>query len=182
MLAVDVDAAGNAVAVAGPVVTAVALGLAPDGSWTAGDTVRMTLAFSEAMTVDTAAGTPSVGIALDGDARSAAYASGTGTASLVFGYEVTSDDGTVAAVTVTADSLAVNGGTIRDAAGRDADLAHAGSGTVAAGEESDPAAEDPEAAVDPDALTASFVNVPAAHGVRARRRSCSSSRSARSRS
>ena len=168
VLAVDVEAAGNAVAVAGPVVTAVALGLAPDGSWTAGDTVRMTLAFSEAMTVDTAAGTPSVGIALDGDARSAAYASGTGTASLVFGYEVTSDDGTVAAVTVTADSLAVNGGTIRDAAGRDADLAHAGSGTVAAGEaageESDPAAEDPEAAVDPDALTASFVNVPAAHG------------------
>ena len=70
---------------------------------------------------------------------------------------MTSEDGTVAAVAVTADSLAVNGGTIRDAAGRDADLAHAGIGTV-------PAAEDSEAAVDPDALTASFEGVPASHG------------------
>ena len=155
VLAVDVDAQGNAEAVGGPVVTSVALAL--DGSWTDGDTVRMAFAFSEPVTVDTAAGTPAVGIALDGAARSAAYASGTGTTSLVFAYEVTSEDGTVAAVAVTADSLAVNGGTIRDAAGRDADLAHAGIGTVAA-------AEDSDAAVDPDALTASFEGVPEAHG------------------
>ena len=154
VLAVDVDAQGNAEAVGGPVVTSVALAL--DGSWTDGDTVRLAFTFSEPVTVDTAAGTPSVGIALDGAARSAAYASGTGTASLVFAYEVTSEDGTVAAVAVTADSLAVNGGTIRDAAGRDADLAHAGIGTV-------PATEDSEAAVDPDALTASFEGVPEAH-------------------
>ena len=161
VLAVDVDAQGNAEAVGGPVVTSVALAL--DGSWTDGDTVRLALAFSEPVTVGTAAGTPSVGIALDGAARSAAYASGTGTTSLAFAYEVTSDDGTVAAVAVTADSLAVNGGTIRDAAGRDADLAHAGIGTVPAVEDSEAAAEDSEAAVDPDALTASFEGVPEAH-------------------
>ena len=37
VLAVDVDADGNAVAVAGPVVTSVALAMALDGSWTDGD-------------------------------------------------------------------------------------------------------------------------------------------------
>ena len=172
VLAVDVDAAGNAASVAGPVVTAVALAPAGDGSRTDGDEVRVTLAFSVAVTVDTAAGTPSVGIGLDGDARQAAYASGTGTASLVFVYAVTGDDGTVSAVTVTADSLAVNGGTIRDADGRDANLAHPGDGDASAPEpeeaavqeaESDPVAAS-EVVVDPDALTASFTVVPAAHG------------------
>ena len=132
VLAVDVDAAGNASAVAGPVVTAVALAPAGDGTWTAGNKVRMTFAFSEPVTVVTDGGTPSVGIALDGTARQAAYASGTGTASLAFSYTVTADDGTVSAVSVTADSLAVNGGTIRDAAGRDADLGHPGIGDAAA--------------------------------------------------
>ena len=166
VLAVDVDADGNAVAVGGPVVTAVAMAMAPDGSWTSGETVRLALTFSEPVTVDTEAGTPSVGIALDGTARQAAYASGTGTASLVFAYPVTSEDGTVTAVAVTADSLAVNGGTIRDAAGRDADLAHPGVGTVAASEAAaeEPAAEEPDPAADPNALTAGFLELPAAHG------------------
>ena len=131
VLAVDVDAAGNATAVAGPVVTSIALAIAPDGSWTDGDTVRMTLTFSDPVTVATDGGTPSVGIGLDGTARQAAYAGGTGTASLAFSYTVTADDGTVSAVSVTADSLALNGGTIRDAAGRDADLAHPGIGDAA---------------------------------------------------
>ena len=136
VLAVDVDAAGNATAVAGPVVTSVALAAAlaaaSDGNWTDGDTVRMSLAFSEPVTVATDGGTPSVGIALDGTARHATYARGAGTASLSFVYEVTADDGTVTAVSVTADSLALNGGTIRDVGGRDADLAHPGTGDAAA--------------------------------------------------
>ena len=126
--AVDVDAAGNATAVSGPVVTAVGLATASDGTWTAGETVRLSLTFSEPVTVSTDGGTPTVGIALDATAREAAYASGTGTASLVFSYTLTADDGTVSAVSVTADSLALNGATIRDAAGRDADLEHPGIG------------------------------------------------------
>ena len=102
VLAVDVDAAGNASAVSGPVVTAVALAAASDGTWTAGETVRMTLAFSEPVTVSAADGTPTVGIGLDGSARRAAYASGSGTGTLaVFSYTVTADDGTVSAVSVT---------------------------------------------------------------------------------
>ena len=66
MLALDVDSDGNAAAAAGPVVTSVALGTAPDGTWTAGDEVRVSLTFSEPVTVATDGGTPSVGIGLDG--------------------------------------------------------------------------------------------------------------------
>ena len=131
VLAVDVDAAGNATAVAGPVVTSIALAMAPDGGLTAGNKVRMTFAFSEAVTVVTDGGTPSVGITLDGTARQAAYTGGTGTASVAFSYTLTADDGTVSAVSLTADSLTLNGGTIRDAGGRDADLAHPGVGETA---------------------------------------------------
>ena len=134
VLAVDVDSDGNAAAAAGPVVTSVALGMAPDGTWTDGDEVRMSLTFSEPVTVATDGGTPSVGIGLDGSTRQAVYASGTGTASLAFSYTVTAEDGTVSAVSVTADSLALNGGTIRDAGGRDADLAHPGVGEAATDE------------------------------------------------
>ena len=127
VLAVDVDAQGNAEAVSGPVVTGVALALASDDTWTDGDEVRMSLTFSVPVTVATDGGTPSVGIGLDGSARRAAHAGGTGRLA-VFSYTVTSDDGTVSSVTVTADSLALNGGTIRDAGGRDADLEHPGIG------------------------------------------------------
>ena len=134
VLAVDVDAAGNATAVAGPVVTSIALAMAPDGGWTDGDAVRVTLAFSEPVTVATAGGTPAVGIDLAGGARQASFASGSGTSSLAFSYAVAAEDGTVSAVTVTADSLALNGGTIRDAGGRDADLDHPGVGEAAADE------------------------------------------------
>ena len=130
VLAVDVDASGNATAVSGPVVTSVSLAPADDGSWTDGDTVRLTLGFSEPVTVATAGGTPAVGIALDGSAREASYASGTGTATLAFAYAVTADDGTVTSVALTADSLALNGGTIRDAGARDADLDHPGIGAA----------------------------------------------------
>ena len=49
----------------------------------------------------------------------------------MFSYTVTADDGTVSSVSLTADSLALNGGTIRDAGGRDADLEHPGIGDAA---------------------------------------------------
>ena len=141
VLVADVDAEGNAVAVAGPAVTAVTVA-APDGdalSWGSGDEVEVTLAFTHAVTVDTAGGTPTVGLTVGGTARTAPYASGTGTASLTFAYRVTAQDGTVSAVEVTASSLAANGATIRDGAGRAADLAHPGASRGLAGEPEAPA-------------------------------------------
>ena len=99
-----------------------------DGAWTPDETVEVTLTFSEAVTVDTAAGTPSVGVSLGGtDARSAAYASGSGTAELVFGYTLVATDGSHTSMAVAPNSLALNGGTIRSQAhGIDADLTNPG--------------------------------------------------------
>ena len=100
-----------------------------DGRWTEGETVEVTLAFSEAVEVDTANGVPSVGIGLGGPtpARSAAWLRGSGTAELVFGYALVQGDGDHTAMAVAPDSLALNGGTIRSVAtGADAALGHAG--------------------------------------------------------
>ena len=69
-----------------------------------------------------------IGIGLGGTAaRSATYASGTGTTELVFEYTLVSGDGSHGYMAVTPDSLALNGGTIRSAgSGVDALLAHNG--------------------------------------------------------
>ena len=138
-----------------PTVASVAMAEPPAGGWTDGDTVRLSIGFSAPVTVATDGGTPSVAIALDGTARQAAYAGGSGRSSLTFSYALTADDGTVSALSVAADALAANGGTIRDADGRDANLAHAGFEAAAA------AAEEPETSAPP--LTASFTGVPATH-------------------
>ena len=103
-------------------------GAGTDAQWSVGETVGVTVTFSEAVDVDTSGGTPSIGIGLGGTAaRSATYASGTGTTELVFEYTLVSGDGSHGYMAVTPDSLALNGGTIRSAgSGVDALLAHNG--------------------------------------------------------
>ena len=117
---------GNQVEVEAPTIEgAPAVSEAGDDSlWTEGETVEVTLTFSEAVTVDTTNGVPSVGLGLGGleTVRSAAWLRGSGTAELVFGYTLIADDGDHAAMAVTPDSLALNGGTIRSIA-TDADAA-----------------------------------------------------------
>ena len=158
VLTIDVDANGNVAVVVGPAVTAVTVAPATDGSWTSGDDVRVTLIFTEAVTVALAGGRPSVGVALDGKVRKAEFKAGSGTSSLAFAYRATVDDGTVNAATVTANSLALNEGTIRDAAGRDADLAHPGASGGQTAEADELAGEE-----DADTLTATFQDVPETH-------------------
>ena len=99
-----------------------------DGLWTAGETVEVQLTFSEPVSVGTAGGTPSIGLLLGTQAQSAAYASGSGTAKLVFGYTLADGEGPHNTMQVTGDSLALNGGTIVSTADStiDADLAHDG--------------------------------------------------------
>ena len=99
-----------------------------DRQWTEGDTVEVTLAFSEAVEVDRSGGTPSVGIGLSGtEARGAGYLRGSGTAELVFAYTLVTADGTHTSMAVTPDSLALNGGTIQSVAtSADAVLGHNG--------------------------------------------------------
>ena len=127
-----------------------------DGAWAPDETVEVTLTFSEAVTVDTTDGTPSVGVSLGGtEARSAAYASGSGTAELVFGYTLVATDGSHTSMAVAPSSLALNGGTIRSQAnGIDADLTHPGTLVNATRDgEADP----------PAGFTARFESLPERH-------------------
>ena len=117
---------------------------APSGAWTAGDTVRVQVTFTgpeaapgkkqpnrDEVVVDKTRGTPSIGLVL-GDrenrplARTASYKRGSRSNTLTFEYEVTAGDGRVSAVEVVADSLALNGATIRNEQGYDAELDHLG--------------------------------------------------------
>ena len=105
-------------------------GAGTDAQWSLGETVGVTVTFSEAVDVGTNDGTPSVGVELGGSstaARSAAYASGSGTAELVFGYTLVQGDGSHSLMAVTPNSLALNGGTIRSVESQtNAQLAHNG--------------------------------------------------------
>ena len=116
--------------------------------------MEVTLAFSEAVAVDTANGVPSVGLGLGGPAatRSAPYLRGGGTAELVFGYTLVAGDGDHTVMAVTPDSLALNGGAIRSVATSvDAALAH--NGTFVMG----------GAGRNPEGPTARFSGLPANH-------------------
>ncbi len=110
-------------------------GAGSDATWSEGDNVDVTVTFSEAVEVDTAGGTPGIGVNLGGQttaARTADYVSGSGTAALVFRYTLVQGDGSHTAMGVAPDSLATGGGTIRSVATAvDAALGH--NGAVALG-------------------------------------------------
>ena len=130
-------------------------GAGTDGSWTQGETVGVSVTFSEAVDVDTSDGTPTIGIQLGGPggtAKSASYESGSGTTELTFGYTLVEADGTHTTMGVAADSLTTQaGGTIRSTATDvDADLAHVGTAS-------------PGSLARTGGPTATFQNVPATH-------------------
>ena len=132
-----------------------------DGLWTAGETVEVQLTFSEPVSVETDGGTPSIGLLLGTQAQSAAYARGSGTAKLVFGYTLADGEGPHNTMQVTGDSLALNGGTIVSTADStiDADLAHDGVATSA-----EPvSARATRGVADGPRATASFSNLPSSH-------------------
>ena len=99
-----------------------------DGSWTPGETVEAIVTFSEAVTVVTSSGTPSITLTLGGtQQQSARYTRGSGSKALVFVYTLIESDGSHTAMGVSPDSLALNGGSITsEASGADADLGHNG--------------------------------------------------------
>ncbi|MCY4551520.1 MAG: SwmB domain-containing protein [Defluviicoccus sp.] len=127
-------ASSQQVEVAPPPVVEGAPAIGGTGTWSEGDDVEVTVTFSEAVAVDTAGGTPGIGVQLGAspaNPRSAEYASGSGTAELVFRYTLAAGDGAHSAMAVTGDSLALNGGTIRSVeTGTDATLAHNGAVVV----------------------------------------------------
>ena len=107
--------------VAAPAVEAVALVSDPgaEETYVAGDTVRVRLTFGEPVDVDTGGGTPRLKLDLDpadGGERWAAYEGGSGTTELTFAYAAAPGDVSNGGVAVLADTLELDGGTIRSAA------------------------------------------------------------------
>ena len=80
-----------------------------------GDEIQATVTFSETVWVT---GMPQFTLKVGGADRTADYQGGTGTAALVFGYEVDEGDEDADGVSIEANRLTLNGGTIRDGAGR----------------------------------------------------------------
>ncbi|MBD1914090.1 MULTISPECIES: hypothetical protein [unclassified Leptolyngbya] len=114
------DTTGILVDAVAPEVTTIAL--PSDGVYGLGQTLEFTLTFSEAVTVDTTAGTPSLSLTVGSETVDAAYISGSDTNALVFGYTVAAGDEDTDGIEV-GSALNLNGGTIQDTAGNGATLA-----------------------------------------------------------
>ena len=112
-----------------PTVTGVAVSsnAGDDDTYLLGEVIQVTLTFSEAMNVT---GTPRLKIDMDpadwGE-KWAGYDSGSGTASLTFTHEVVEPNLSTQGIAVLANSLELNGGSIRSASSQtDAALSHTG--------------------------------------------------------
>ena len=129
-----------------------------DGVFSAGETVRVTFIFSQPVQVDTAGGTPSVEVLLSGTTgKQALYLSGSGAGQLVFGYTLAETDGEHSSLLVDPNSLALNGGAIRDVANNlDADIGHQGGGATFARPVEATAPQLQSATVDGSTLTLTF--------------------------
>jgi len=117
-----------------PSITNLAISSRPTigSTYTLGETIRVTLTFSEAVNVDTTGGAPRLKIKMDlrwGEFW-ADYESGGGTTGLVFAYRVVEPNTSTRGVAVMAQTLELNGGAIRSAGATatDAYLAHTGLG------------------------------------------------------
>ncbi|MDE2668229.1 MAG: hypothetical protein OXI51_01070, partial [Chloroflexota bacterium] len=111
-----------------PSVTFVAVSSVPgvDGAYALGETIRVTLSFSEAVNVT---GSPRLAIDMDPadwGRKWATYESGSGTSNISFAHTVVEPNFSSRGIAVLADSLELNGGTIRSASSQaDAALGHA---------------------------------------------------------
>ena len=114
-----------------PQVTGVAVTSDPgsDDTYALGDTIRVTLTFSDAADVDTTGGKPRLKIKMapDSGEKWAAYSGGSGTTTLTFDYTVAEPNQSTTGIAVLGNTLALNGGKIRSTSTqRDALLKHAG--------------------------------------------------------
>lgn len=96
------------------------------------DTINLQVTFDEAVTVDTAVGTPRVELETGFSDDDAIYNSGTTTTTLNFSYDVNLGDFNPDLDYTSTSALTLSGGTIRDAAGNDAVLTLPAVGTLAA--------------------------------------------------
>ncbi|HLN75323.1 MAG TPA: T9SS type A sorting domain-containing protein [Prolixibacteraceae bacterium] len=93
-----------------------------NGTYTGGDHLDFTVNFSEAVTVNTTGGTPSIPVTLNvGGTVNASYVSGSGTSALVFRYTVSAGNLDNDGISV-GSTISANGGTLKDATSIDANL------------------------------------------------------------
>ena len=106
-----------------PEVSSLAISSNPgsDETYAQEDKIEVTVTFSETVEVE---GTPRLRLRVGSRTRTAGYESGTGTAVLVFGYEVSDGDEDTDGVSIRAGRISLNGGTIEDEAENAAALAH----------------------------------------------------------
>jgi len=98
-----------------------------DGRYNAGDTIAITLTFSEAITVT---GAPQLTLETGTTDAVATYTGGSGTHTLTFTYTVAAGETSADLDYVSTTALALNGGTLTDAAGNAVDLTLAAPGTA----------------------------------------------------
>ncbi len=112
-----------------PAITSVTLSsdAGTDNTYATGDAITVAVTYSEAVAVDTTSGTPSLTLTVGSNARSAGYTTiDSAATTLTFSYTVVSDDSDQDGISIAADSLALNSGTIRNKADTiDASLSHA---------------------------------------------------------
>jgi len=101
-----------------------------NGAYRAGTTIPITVTFNEPVTVDTTGGTPALTLETGATDHAAIYASGSGTATLTFTYTLQLGDVSSDLDYVGATALALNGATMRDSAGNEANLALAAPGST----------------------------------------------------
>ena len=108
-----------------PTVSSLVITSNPGGDqiYAAGEVIELTVRFSETVVVT---GTLQLRLRVGSRTRTAGYLRGTDTAALVFGYEVVEGDEDTDGVSMEANSLTRNVGTIRDEARNNAELDHDG--------------------------------------------------------
>jgi hypothetical protein len=125
------DTAGNTAPAAGPGTAFTVDNTGPaissvskpaDGSYKSGQNLDFTVTFNENVTIVTTGGTPTIALTIGSTARNATYfANGSTATALLFRYTIVRGDTDLDGIAV-ASSIALNGATIKDAAGNNAGL------------------------------------------------------------
>lgn len=101
-----------------------------DGTYRVGSVITLTVAFNENVIVNTSGGKPTLALETGAIDRFATYLSGSGTNTLTFRYTVKAGDSSADLDFTSTSALALNGGTIQDAAGNNAILTLAAPGAT----------------------------------------------------
>jgi hypothetical protein len=115
---------------AAPTITSLALNTAGStgllsSTFNAGDLAAVAVVFNEAITVGIAGGVPTLSMTIGSTVVTADYVSGSGTTTLLFKYTILAGQTDTDGISLNANGLSRNGGTLKDAVGNAAVLTYA---------------------------------------------------------